>query len=59
VIPMPIEHRFCSIRGWKIITVLNRMACSFEEPGFYPFVMPRAVIRKLHFVHLVAASATR
>jgi hypothetical protein len=43
------------INSWiEMITVLNEMAArSLGQPDFYPFVMPRAVVRKLHFVSLV------
>jgi hypothetical protein len=47
------------LNSWvEMITVLNEMARSLGEPDFYPFVMPRTVVRKLHFVHLVVAGAS-
>jgi len=46
------------LNSWiEMITVLNEMARSLGQPDFYPFVMPRAVIRKLHFVSLVVNGA--
>lgn len=42
------------LNSWvELVTVLNEMARSLGQPDFYPFVMPRAVVRKLHFVALV------
>jgi hypothetical protein len=37
----------------ELITALNEMTRSLGQPDFHPFVMPRAVVRKLHFVSLV------
>ncbi len=46
------------MNSWvELITVLNEMARSLGQRDFYPFVMPRAVVRKLHFVSLVVNSA--
>ena len=28
------------------------------QPDFYPFKMPGAVLRKLHFIHLVVTNQT-
>ena len=42
------------INSWvELITVLNEMAHSLGHPDFYPFVLSRAVIKKLHFVSLI------
>jgi hypothetical protein len=47
------------LNSWvEMITVLNEMARSLGQPDFYPFVMPRAVVKKLHFVNLVVTGAT-
>jgi hypothetical protein len=47
------------LNAWvEMITVLNEMARSLGQRDFYPFVMPRVAVRKLHFVHLVV-SGTR
>jgi len=40
-----------------MITVLNEMARSPGQQDFYPFVMPRAVVKKLHFENLVVNGA--
>ena len=46
------------LNSWiEMITVLNEMARSLGHLDFYPFVMPRAVVRKLHFVTLVVNDA--
>jgi hypothetical protein len=49
------------INAWVILTaVLNETARSMGQPDIYPFVMNRAVVTKLHFVHcVVAESAAR
>ena len=48
------DHVLFFLNSWiEMITVLNEMARSLGHPDFYPFVMPRAVVRKLHFVSLV------
>jgi hypothetical protein len=48
------------INSWvEMVTVLNEMARSLGQADFYPFVMPRAVVKKLHFIHLVVSDATR
>ncbi|MBE2212864.1 MAG: putative zinc-binding peptidase [Opitutaceae bacterium] len=42
------------IHSWlELITVLNELSRSMGQPDFYPFVMSRPVLRKLHFIHLV------
>jgi hypothetical protein len=52
------DHVLFIINSWiEMITVLNEMARSLGQPDFYPFVMPRAVVRKLHFVSLVVNGA--
>jgi hypothetical protein len=37
--------------------VLNELARSMGQPDFYPFVMSRPVLKKLHFIELVVRSA--
>ena len=37
--------------------MLNELARSMGQHDFYPFVMSRPVLRKLHFVHLVIRGA--
>ena len=46
------------INSWlELTTVVNELVRSMGQPDFYPFVMSKPVVRKLHFVHLVARSA--
>lgn len=46
------------LNSWiEIVTVLNEMARSMGLPDFYPFVMCRPVVAKLHFIHMVVADA--
>ena len=46
------------LNSWiEMITVLNEMSRSLGHPDFYPFVMSRAVVKKLHFVNLVITGA--
>jgi hypothetical protein len=55
----PDADRFLSLlNGWIELTmVLNELARSMGQPDFYPFVMSRPVVAKLHFVHLVVQDA--
>jgi hypothetical protein len=40
------------VNAWVEITaLLNEMSRSMGQPDFYPFVLSRPVVRKLHFVH--------
>ncbi|HMP83214.1 MAG TPA: putative zinc-binding metallopeptidase [Verrucomicrobiota bacterium] len=42
------------INSWvQLTTVLNELARSMGQPDFYPFVMSRPVLRKLHFIQIV------
>jgi len=46
------------VNSWlELTTVLNELARSMGHPDFYPFVMSRLVLRKLHFIHLVVKDA--
>jgi hypothetical protein len=46
------------LNGWIEMTmVLNELARSMGQRDFYPFVMSRPVVAKLHFVHLVVQDA--
>ncbi len=51
----PNADRFLLLlNSWiEMVTVINEMARSLGHRDFYPFVMPREVIKKLHFIHLV------
>ncbi len=48
------------LNGWLELTaVLNELSRSMGQPDFYPFVLSRAAVAKLHLVHrVVAASAS-
>lgn len=51
-------HFLALLNGWIEMTmVLNELARSMGQPDFYPFVMSRAVVGKLQFVHLVIRDA--
>jgi hypothetical protein len=48
------ERTLSLVNCWVLLTaVLNELAHSMGQPDFYPFVMPRAAVRKLTFIHLV------
>ena len=45
------------VNSWvQMTTVLNELARSMGQHDFYPFVMTRAVLRKLHFIQMVVKS---
>ncbi|HTU27268.1 MAG TPA: putative zinc-binding metallopeptidase [Pirellulales bacterium] len=41
----------------QLTTVLNELARSMGQHDFYPFVMSRPVVRKLHFIQLIVKEA--
>jgi hypothetical protein len=42
------------VNAWiELAGMLNELSRSMGQPDFYPFVLPPAVITKLHFIHLV------
>ena len=43
----------------RLTTRLNEMSRSMDQPDFYPFVLPRDVVAKLHFIHLVVTSGSQ
>jgi hypothetical protein len=47
-------ERFLSfLNAWlKLTAVMNELCRSMGQPDFYPFSLPAAAVRKLHFVHL-------
>jgi hypothetical protein len=46
------------LNGWLELTVvLNELARSMGQHDFYPFVMSRPVVKKLHFISLVVKDA--
>jgi hypothetical protein len=51
--------RFLSLlNSWIEMTmVLNELARSMGQPDFYPFVMSKPVVAKLHFVHVTVRAA--
>lgn len=55
----PDAARFLSVvNAWTELTaVLNELSRSMGQPDFYPFVLSRAAVAKLQFVHLVVTQA--
>jgi len=51
-------HRFLDlVNNWlKMSSIMNELCRSMGQPDFYPFAMPRAAVRKLHFVHMVVSA---
>jgi hypothetical protein len=48
------ERAVLLVNSWvQLTTVLNELARSMGQPDFYPFVMSRAVLRKVHFIQIV------
>jgi hypothetical protein len=46
------------VNSWvQMTTVLNELARSMGQHDFYPFVMSRPVLRKLHFIQMVVKEA--
>lgn len=46
------------INSWvQMTTVLNELARSMGQHDFYPFVMSRPVLRKMHFVQMIVKEA--
>ena len=46
------------INSWiQLTTVLNELARSMGQHDFYPFVMSRPVLKKLHFIQMVVKEA--
>ena len=56
----PDAERFLAFlnRWTQLTTLLNGMSRAMGQPDFYPFVLPREVVAKLHFIHLLVASAS-
>ncbi len=47
------------LNGWiELSAVLNELSRSMGQPDLYPFVLPRPAVAKLHFIHLLIASAS-
>ena len=48
------------VNHWIQLTgVLNELSRSMGQPDFYPFILPRAVVGKLQFIHTLVAQARR
>lgn len=48
------------VNAWvELTTMLNEMSRSMGQPDFYPFVLSRPAVAKLHFVHRVVGAASR
>src|SRR4029079_5289101 len=46
------------INSWvQLTTVLNELARSMGQHDFYPFVMSRRVLRKMHFIQMIVKEA--
>jgi hypothetical protein len=46
------------VNSWvQLTTVLNELARSMGQHDFYPFVMSRPVLRKLHFIQMIVKEA--
>lgn len=46
------------VNSWvQLTTVINELARSMGQQDFYPFVMSRTVLRKMHFIQLVVKEA--
>lgn len=46
------------VNSWvQLTTVLNELARSMGQHDFYPFVMSRPVLRKMHFIQLIVKDA--
>jgi hypothetical protein len=57
--PSPDDLAFLSVvNGWIELTgALNEVTRSMGEPDFYPFVLSKPAVRKLHFIHTVVRDA--
>jgi hypothetical protein len=53
------QHFLDFLNDWtRLTTMLNEMSRSMGQPDFYPFVLPRATVAKLHFIHLLVTSSS-
>lgn len=53
------RHFLGFLNEWtRLTTLLNEMSRSMGQPDFYPFVLPRPVVAKLHFIHLLVTSSS-
>ncbi|QDT92477.1 zinc-binding metallopeptidase family protein [Gimesia algae] len=52
------ERVILLMNSWvQLTTVLNELARSMGHQDFYPFVMSRTVLRKLHFIQIIVKEA--
>ena len=48
------------LNGWiELSAVLNELARSMGQQDLYPFALPRAAVRKLHFIHIAVMGSRR
>ena len=48
------------LNGWvRLTNVLNELSRSMGQPDYYPFVLPRAAVGKLQFIHEVITEQRR
>lgn len=48
----PDQHFLAFVNAWvELTSVLNELSRSMGLPDFYPFVLSKQAVRKLHFVH--------
>jgi hypothetical protein len=48
------------LNSWlKLTAVLNELCRSMGQPDFYPFTLPAATIKKLHFVHSLIRTSSK
>ena len=51
------EQFLAFMNHWtQLTTMLNEMSRSMGQADFYPFVLPRQAVAKLHFIHLLVIS---
>lgn len=57
----PTGPEFLALLGdWVSVTcVMNEMSRAMGQPDFYPFVLPAAVVAKLHFIHCLIDAYAR
>ena len=53
------QHFLDFLNDWtRLTTLLNEMSRSMGQPDFYPFVLPREVVAKLHLIHLLVTCSS-
>lgn len=52
------QHVILLVNAWvQLTTVVNELARSMGQHDFYPFVMSRTVLRKMHFIQMIVKEA--